>query len=56
MYVQGSEFGDTSYAEYQTGNQGKENIAFDKVSEGLLFQAIPHPLSGARSTLWSTST
>ena len=31
--MQGSEFGDTSYAEYQTGNQGNENIAFDKVSE-----------------------
>merc|ERR1712048_1179875 len=30
-HMAGSEFGDTSYAEYQTGNQGKADIAFDAI-------------------------
>merc|ERR1712048_1284439 len=30
-HMAGSEFGDTSYAEYQTGNQGNQDISFDNV-------------------------
>merc|ERR1712066_1051132 len=30
-HLVGSEFGDTSYAEYQTGNQGQEDINFDGI-------------------------
>merc|ERR1712100_30153 len=30
-HMAGNEFGDTSYAEYQTGNQGQSDISFDNV-------------------------